>query len=188
MIWFRGGTDNLMPTQGLRVSGGWKNISARGRSVVDVVTRTSGLNKVRWNSVRDKRKVFLPGGGKPSLSPHFSYPVNLSFMGRKKSASSATMPKNKGGRPAWATEEQLEWLATKLPDFVASRTTNAPGDFWPTLYTDWFENWPLNNLTESEIENGVTQKVSMAHKKSVRAKCHVSSLGHLPVCSKFRIG
>jgi hypothetical protein len=108
-------------------------------------------------------------------------------MGKKKSAISETTSKSKGGRAAWATDEQLEWLASKLPEFVASRINNALGDFWPTLYAEWFELWPLKTLTEEDVVNGATQHEMMANKKAVSAECDVSDR-HSPVRSKFPIG
>jgi hypothetical protein len=124
-------------------------------------------------SAINKKK--LEQGEKTQISlAHFLHPVNLSLMKRKRSESSKTTSKSRGGRPAWATEEQLAWLATKLLEFIASRASNAPADFWPTLFADWFGQWPLEDLTPVEVTGGLTQKEKMAHKKAVSAECCVA--------------
>jgi len=60
-------------------------------------------------------------------------------------------------------DQQKEWLVSKLPSFVASRSNTSPGEFWPGLYEDWFKEWPLEN---SEDGVGLIE-VRLKQKKAV---------------------
>ena len=72
--------------------------------------------------------------------------------------------KNKGGQKSWATDQQKEWLVSKLPSFVASRSNTSPGEFWPGLFEEWFQEWPLE---DSEDGAGLEMEVRLKRKKAV---------------------
>ena len=42
----------------------------------------------------------------------------------------------------WATEEQLNFLTSKLPRYHMVQLTKEYSGFWPHLYEDWFAQWP----------------------------------------------
>lgn len=54
--------------------------------------------------------------------------------------------------PPWYTEEQAAWFTEHLPQYVASRATKVPGEFWPPTYEDWFTKFPLT-IAEGEVGN-----------------------------------
>ena len=66
-----------------------------------------------------------------------------------------TVRKKKSGRQPWATEEQTEWLIEQKPAYITSRGTKVPGDFWPPIYEEWFEKWPI---TVAEFEGVIGDK------------------------------
>ena len=70
----------------------------------------------------------------------------------------STTGKNKGGQKAWTTEEQKAWLASLIPDYLVSRSSNAPGEFWPGLFEDWLRMWPLGKADAKEKEAGDTDQ------------------------------
>ena len=53
--------------------------------------------------------------------------------------------KNKGGMKPWATPEQQEWLDLKHPSYLASRSSETPGDYWNPLFEEWLEKWPIED-------------------------------------------
>ena len=79
----------------------------------------------------------------PRSISHTRLPTTLDLMGSDL--------KNKGGKKAWTTEEQKKWLMDNLAAYVASRSTEAPSEFWPPIYEDWFAKWPV---TVAEGETG----------------------------------
>jgi hypothetical protein len=79
----------------------------------------------------------------------------------------STTVKNRGGQKAWTTEEQKAWLTALIPDYLASRSSSAPGDFWMGLLEDWFKLWPLGEANTKEKEAGVTDQAQLKFKKKV---------------------
>jgi hypothetical protein len=79
---------------------------------------------------------------------------------------------NRGGLKAWTNEEQKRWLTEKLPAYRTSRASSHPGEFWPPVYEEWFEEWPM---TVNEGETGNKAEILaqlMAKRKEVSSRCH----------------
>ena len=91
----------------------------------------------------------------------------------------ATTEKNKGGQKAWTTEEQKVWLASLIPDYLASRSSNAPREFWPGLFEDWLQMWPLGEADAKEKEAGDTDQVRLKKLKTV-SQCASRRENNLP--------
>jgi len=72
--------------------------------------------------------------------------------------------KNKGGQKSWATNEQKEWLTSKLPSFMASRSSTSPSDFWAGIFEGWFEKWPIG-AEDGEVETSSEERLK--RKKAV---------------------
>ena len=79
----------------------------------------------------------------------------------------STKAKNKGGQKAWTTEEQKSWLTALIPEYLASRSSSAPGEFWPGLLEEWFKLWPLGEANAEEKEDGMTERARLKDKKKV---------------------
>jgi len=70
--------------------------------------------------------------------------------------------KNKGGQKSWATAEQRDWLTSKLPDYATSKGSSTQGEFWPILFEEWFERWPVG---QEGLGDGLTADVEEQSKK-----------------------
>ena len=74
--------------------------------------------------------------------------------------------KNRGGQKAWTTNDQREWLTSKLADFQNARNNAKQGDFWTALFEEWFEKWPLGQPGDGlaqladDMDAGIKRKVS----------------------------
>jgi hypothetical protein len=55
----------------------------------------------------------------------------------------ASAAQNKAGLRAWTTPEQKAWFTSKLPSYIASRSSDSKTDFWPPIFEEWFEKWPV---------------------------------------------
>ena len=80
---------------------------------------------------------------------------------------------NRGGLKAWTNEEQKRWLTEKLPAYRTSRASRNPGEFWPPVYEEWFEEWPMT-VDEGETGNRaeILQQL-MTKRKEVSSKCRI---------------
>ena len=92
--------------------------------------------------------------------------------------------KNKGGQKAWATDEQKEWLTSKLSLYIASRSSlTPPADFWAGLFEDWFSRWPIGAADGNDTPLGVglaegnEAALGIAVEEQVRRRKAVSSFG-----------
>lgn len=57
----------------------------------------------------------------------------------------------------WTTQEQLEWLQQRHPDYLEAQAEGRYDRFWPQLYQEWFTQFPAreptsNDPTDSEPE------------------------------------
>jgi lambda repressor-like predicted transcriptional regulator len=75
--------------------------------------------------------------------------------------------KSKGGLKSWATAEQKTWLALRLQSYVASKLSTKPSEFWPSVFEDWNEKWPLG---ESADDEGKSREEQAKHRKVVSAQ------------------
>ena len=100
----------------------------------------------------------------------------------------STTAKNKGGQKPWTTEEQKAWLTALIPDYLASRGSSAPGDFWPGLFEDWFQTWPLGEANAMEKEAGVTDQFRLKERKKVSKSSSENRAKLTKYCSKSKIG
>jgi hypothetical protein len=103
-------------------------------------------------------------------------------MSRRKSAKKAAREPKKKGRRGWATDEQEAFLRSQIPSFLSSKSANLRGDFWPPLWEQYFDRWPVPNAVvecegssngEGEDMNMVaadapTKPSALAQKKKVR--------------------
>jgi hypothetical protein len=87
----------------------------------------------------------------------------------------STAEKNKGGQKLWATSEQKDWLTSRLPAFLASRNSSAAADFWPTLFEDWFEKWPVAQVDGEGALDG-SSEVQTIREDLIRKKKAVSDV------------
>jgi hypothetical protein len=85
-------------------------------------------------------------------------------MGKKQGRAK---PKKHHG---WTTEEQHKFLVSHVPGYLSAKAR--PGqtgfeEFWPPVYTEWFKQWPLPDLTQDQVNNGVDQDKQLATQKLV---------------------
>jgi hypothetical protein len=77
----------------------------------------------------------------------------------------ATDVKNKGGSKPWTTVEQRQWLASKISDYIASKTKGSTAAFWPAIYEEWFRTWPLEGPSNGD---DISADEALKRKKAVR--------------------
>jgi hypothetical protein len=106
--------------------------------------------------------------------------LEFSPMPRAKSAKKAATEPKKKGRRGWTTDEQEAFLKSQIPSFLSSKSTNLRGDFWPPLWEQYFDRWPIPSAAaedsttgEGNDENAVaadapTKPLTLAQKKQVR--------------------
>src|ERR1700676_476465 len=102
--------------------------------------------------------------GRSDTRNNFSF-VATSPMSRRNQKTN-TEPK-KRGRRSWTTEEQDDFLNSKIPSYLAAQSSHPRSDFWPSFYEKWFEQWPTEPLSEKEIEEGLTEGAKLAKAKLV---------------------
>lgn len=72
-------------------------------------------------------------------------------MGKRKGKLAAGT--NKIGRKRWTTSEQLEYLETLVPGFIATQASKTTSEGWPGIFEGWFERWAAV-LTADDISQG----------------------------------
>ncbi|KAI9064964.1 hypothetical protein FKP32DRAFT_1568829 [Trametes sanguinea] len=72
----------------------------------------------------------------------------------------------------WATDEQYSWLTKKLPGFIEAQQNNTVEQFLSTTYTEWFNEYELEEPTEAEVaeaggsvEKAVSTNAKEQHKR-----------------------
>lgn len=71
-----------------------------------------------------------------------------------------TAPKKWGGCHGWTTEAQHDFLTSHLTGYFAAQTQlSGKGfeTFWPRVYMEWFQQWPLPELSPKEVAQGVDE-------------------------------
>lgn len=48
----------------------------------------------------------------------------------------------------WATQQQIQWLITWLPDYLEAQRENTLHIFWATLFLAWFKEFPCREPTD----------------------------------------
>ena len=91
-------------------------------------------------------------------------------MGRKKRSGSSSAKKHRG----WTTEAQHELLSSYLPRYMVAKAK--PGqkgfdEFWPVVLSEWFKQWPLPELTQSQLDQGMTTEKQLEVQKLVGGAC-----------------
>jgi hypothetical protein len=75
-------------------------------------------------------------------------------MARVKSSKkkeSKKEPKKKGRR-GWTTDDQDKFLSSHIPSYLSAQTSKTSSDFWPPLWEQYFEQWPV--LSPPDKTNG----------------------------------
>lgn len=50
----------------------------------------------------------------------------------------------------WTTQEQLEWLQKRHPDYLDAQSKGRYDRFWPGLFQDWFNAFPAREPTADD--------------------------------------
>lgn len=78
----------------------------------------------------------------------------------------------------WTSEEQKEWLNIHLPGYLKCSTKASYVKFWPPVYEQWEEQWPIYkelwpDLPEGETLNAIQSDLEgKAVKKRQKVRCH----------------
>ena len=82
----------------------------------------------------------------------------------------------KTARSGWKTGEQLEFLLSRFSNFKRSQDEKTLDRFWPRLFEDWYDRWPVpanptmsKNYGSPEANRLMAQKA----KKTVRRVVHL---------------
>ncbi|KAG1732345.1 hypothetical protein EDB19DRAFT_1831361 [Suillus lakei] len=64
----------------------------------------------------------------------------------------------------WTSKEQKEWLAARLSGYLKCSTKASYAKFWPPVYEQWEEQWPIHkelwpDLPESETLNAIQSEL-----------------------------
>ncbi|EMD40255.1 hypothetical protein CERSUDRAFT_36270, partial [Gelatoporia subvermispora B] len=75
---------------------------------------------------------------------------------------------------SWVDAERKEWLEKKLAEFMEVRKKDDLGSFWPPVYEDYDERWPLSAPTAEEIAeySGDEEAVSEAKQEAQRNRIY----------------
>lgn len=78
----------------------------------------------------------------------------------------------------WTSKEQKEWLTAQLPGYLKCSTKSSYAKFWPPIYEQWEQQWPINNELSPELpdEDGLNAVQSAAKGKAVKRRQKVMSL------------
>lgn len=48
--------------------------------------------------------------------------------------------------PTWATDEQTEYLESRIDEYLDHQKEGTLVSFWTLLYEPWFQRWPLRDM------------------------------------------
>ena len=82
-----------------------------------------------------------------------------------------TTGKNLGGAKAWTTPEQKAWLTERMPDYVASRSSDSKTDFWLPIFEAWFAIWPIPLPGSKALPKNVVAELVDGKKTVSRRGC-----------------
>jgi len=87
----------------------------------------------------------------------------------KHSKQSDTSQKKKGRR-GWTTEAQEEFLTSHIPSYLAEKSGSSRmrSDFWPPIWEQFFELWPLQLISDKEKEENQVDPGHLEKAKTVR--------------------
>lgn len=112
------------------------------------------------SSIWTRQRQIDPPGPVPLL-----FYVILS-MGKKKRSRSPSAKKHRG----WTTEAQHELLNSYLPKYMVAKAKlgqKAFDEFWPPVHSEWFKRWPLPELTQGQLDKGMTMDKQLEAQKLV---------------------
>ena len=96
-----------------------------------------------------------------------------------KSTTIVGAPTPKPPKTSWKTQEQEDWMATLMPDFLTHQSNGSLERFWPRVYEAWYKQWPIVPTPE-EIENYESPEgailVLRVAKNKVRIPAHLSTV------------
>lgn len=86
----------------------------------------------------------------------------------------------------WATNDESTWLQTKIPTYIAHKTSQTLFNFWPEMYEGWFRKFPeaprigLPDLNEDGDAPDLTpeEREALADALTARKKVSPSSFHH----------
>lgn len=78
----------------------------------------------------------------------------------------------------WTSKEQKEWLTARLPGYQKCSTKSSYAKFWPPIYEQWEQKWPIYKELWPELpdEDGLNAVQSAAKGKAVKRRQKVMSL------------
>ena len=85
-------------------------------------------------------------------------------MGKKKIPHNAPQ---KRGPKAGFNPEQHSFLKSYIPEYLHLQPSKKYDDLWAACHTTFHEQWPLPELTEEEIADGLTMQKKTANQKQV---------------------
>lgn len=91
-------------------------------------------------------------------------------MPQTKSARKAKREPKKKGRRGWATDEQGAFLKSQIPSFLSSKSANSRGDFWPPLWEQYFDRWPVPDAEADDSSNGEGEDTDMVAAANARTR------------------
>jgi hypothetical protein len=89
-------------------------------------------------------------------------------MGKHSKQSDSSQWKKKGRR-GWTTELQEEFLTSHIPSYLAEKSGSSRIrlDFWPPLWEQFFERWPLELKSDKEKEENKVDRERLGKAKMV---------------------
>ncbi|KAG2111878.1 hypothetical protein BD769DRAFT_1674265 [Suillus cothurnatus] len=72
----------------------------------------------------------------------------------------------------WTSKEQKEWLTAQLPGYQKCSTKSSYAKFWPPIYEQWEQQWPIYKELWPELpdEDGLNAVQSAAKGKAVKRR------------------
>jgi hypothetical protein len=102
-------------------------------------------------------------------------------MGKKKRTKKPSDQLKKRGRQGEFTTEQEQFLTSLIPAFRTTQATQTYRDFWASTHAEWSKRWTRLELTEEEIERGVTDADKAIKELKVSHNCisYVTHYSHI---------
>lgn len=107
-----------------------------------------------------------------------------------RSKSNRTKPKKepkKKGRRGWTTEAQEQFLMDHIPAYLASQGSKSRSDFWPPLWEQYFENWPVANISDDNNAEHQDGQVETADDNQADDEANKNKPLTLAQCKKVRL-
>jgi hypothetical protein len=68
-------------------------------------------------------------------------------------------------RARWTTAEQFNWLEAQMPKFLQAVGRDATSEFYKQTKKDFWEKWPLQPVTQAEIDEAGSVEKAEAPKR-----------------------